>query len=306
MPNVTSTTQVPTAVNNYYDKLLLARAKPKLIHTQFAQTRNIPSKSTDTIKFRRYTNLATATTALAEGVTPSGHALSVTDMTAQVEQYGSYLTITDKVQYIIEDNVLNEGTSLLGQQMGQTVDELVRDILASTLSATNCAAGTNGGTPTELTYSDIQGAVVTLVGQDATMFTPIVEGQNKFGTAPIRDSFWVMADSPLIDDLEAIDEFVSIANYPAQQSIIPGEWGSVGNTRWVFSSVGYVSSSTYSCFLVGENAYAVTTLKEGVSSMIFQQPVDPLKQRSTMGWKHFMAARVLNDNWIIKLNCTHS
>ena len=132
MANQTSTSQVPAGVNNYYDKLLLARAQPALIHTFAAQQRPIPSKNSDTIKFRRYTNLATATTPLTEGTTPAGQALSVTDMTAQVEQYADYVTITDKVSFVVEDNVLNEATELLGQQMGETVDELVRDVLAST------------------------------------------------------------------------------------------------------------------------------------------------------------------------------
>lgn len=89
MPNVTTTTQVGPGVANYYDKLLLARAKPETIHANFAQMRPLPSRNSDTIKFRRYTNLSTATTVLTEATTPAGKSLSVTDLTARVNQYGS-------------------------------------------------------------------------------------------------------------------------------------------------------------------------------------------------------------------------
>ena len=88
MANVTSTAQVDSGVNVYYDKLLLGRAKPFQIHNMFSQKRPLPSKNSDTIKFRRYSSLSTATTPLTEGTTPAGSALSVTDMIATVSQYG--------------------------------------------------------------------------------------------------------------------------------------------------------------------------------------------------------------------------
>ena len=88
MANMTTTTEVDAGVNNYYDKLLLARAKPYLIHSMAAQQRNLPAKNSAIIKFRRYTNLSTATTPLTEGVSPAGSALDKTDMTVELQQYG--------------------------------------------------------------------------------------------------------------------------------------------------------------------------------------------------------------------------
>jgi len=87
---LTTTTEVPAAVAIFYDRELLANARAKLFHEKFAQTRNLPSKSDDTIKFRRYGTLTTATTPLTEGVTPAGQKLSKTDLLAKVSQYGSH------------------------------------------------------------------------------------------------------------------------------------------------------------------------------------------------------------------------
>jgi len=165
------------------------------------------------------------------------------------------------------------------------------------------------GTPTEITYADIQGVVKTLMGQSAKMFTPNIEGAAKFGTAPVRAAFWAMAHTDILDDLEDIDEFTSVANYPAKRGIADSEWGAIGNTRWLLSPLGYESSSIYSCFIVGRDAYGVSKIEQGVSGSIFK-PLghgdDPLNQRCTQGWKTYYAARILNDNWMVNLKVTHS
>lgn len=88
MANVTSTSQVDPGAEVYYDRVLLERAQYELIFSQYGQTRDIPSKSTDSIKFRQYSNLAPAITPLTEGVTPQGSALSVSDIVGKVSQYG--------------------------------------------------------------------------------------------------------------------------------------------------------------------------------------------------------------------------
>jgi N4-gp56 family major capsid protein len=65
---------------------MLKAARPLLVHTRWAQVRDIPRNGSLVIKFRRYTLLSAATTALSEGVTPSGSQLAVTDVTATVNK----------------------------------------------------------------------------------------------------------------------------------------------------------------------------------------------------------------------------
>ena len=307
--SITTTAQIDAGVNNYYDKALLAWAEPELIHTFAAQQRPLPSKTSSTIKMRRYTKFATATTPLTEGVTPSAQPLSKTDITLDVVQYGAVTIITDMVEFTVEDDVLNETSKLLGQQMGETVDEIVRDALASTLSATNCVNGINGNTPTELTFADIQGVVKTLKGADAKMFTPIIEGTTKVGTTPVRDAYFAMGHTDLLDDLEAVDNFKYVSDYSNSGVTKPGEWGQVGNTRWLLSSKGKEAAGTYSSFIVGQDAYGISKLNEGIAENIFTPKGsgdDYLMQRSAMGFKTLFGARVLNDTFMVKLDATHS
>lgn len=196
--------------------------------------------------------------------------------------------------------------------MGEIIDEITRDALAATASYHDCEDGTNGEDPTEVTYSDVQTVVKTLLGQSARMFTPKIPGKNKFGTAPIRNAYWVMAHTDLLNDLENIDEFVHFANYPSDTDVMESEWGSIGNTRWLLSPLGYKSSDAtpeYYAFVVGRDAYGCSEITEGVAKNIFH-PLghgdDPLEQRSTMGFKTYYGCRVLNDNFMVKLRCTHS
>src|SRR6185295_9469383 len=105
MANV-DTSVIDPGVANFYDRRLLRKAFPRLIHSLYAQTRDIPAGNSTVIKFRRYSLLTAATTALTEGVTPPGSSLSKTDISATIQQYGDYITLTDKLTFTTTDPVL--------------------------------------------------------------------------------------------------------------------------------------------------------------------------------------------------------
>ena len=311
---ITDVTVLSPAVRDYYDRLLLMTAYPRLIHTTFAQKRTLPEKSGDTIVFRRYARLNTVPVPLTDGVTPPGAQLSATDIKARVDFYGNFVTITNQVELTVEDRVLNEASRLLAQNLGQTVDEVTRDVLASMASTVACTNGVNGNTPTELTKADIDAAVVTLLGQDAEMISEVVTGTDAFATAPVRPAFWAYCDSAILDDLEAVSNFVNSSQYASQQTVLPAEWGATSNVRWLYSSVGSVSSAAtpvYDNFIVGKEAYACVYLGSESGEFYVEQlgsagSADPLHQRGTVGWQVPFVCRILNDNFCLNLQATHS
>ena len=156
-------------------------------------------------------------------ITPPGAPLSVTDIKAQVSFYGNFVTVTNQVELTVEDRVLNESARLLAQNLAQTIDELTRDVLASTSSVLQCSNGVNGNTPSELTKADIDVAVRTLLGSDAEMISSVVESSRGIGTTPIRPSFWGYLDTDNLPDLENVANFVNTSNYPSQQAVVDGE-----------------------------------------------------------------------------------
>lgn len=312
--NITTVSVLPPAVRDYYDRLLLMTAYPTLIHTKFAQKRQLPRKMGDTIVFRRYNRLATVPVPLVDGITPPGAPLSIQDIKARVDFYGNYVMITNQVELTVEDRVLNESARLLAQNLGQTMDEVTRDVLASTSSVLLCANGSNGQTPTEINKLDIDIAVKTLLGNDAEMISEVITGRDMFGTAPVRPSFWAYMDTDLLDDLEQVSNFQPTSSYPSQQTVLEAEWGATGNVRWLYTSVGSVSSASpavYNNFIIGKEAYAVVHLGSE-SGDFYIEPLgsagsaDPLHQRGTVGWQHPFVARILNDAFMLNLMATHS
>lgn len=311
---MTTTAVLHPAVREYYDRLLLMTAYPKLIHTKFAQKRILPTKNGDTVVFRRYSRLATVPIPLVDGITPPGAPLSVTDIKARVSFYGNFVTFTNQVELTVEDRVLNESSRLLAQNMGQTIDEVTRDVLASTTSVLQCSNGVNGLTPTELSKADIDAAVQMLLSNDAEMISEVITGTNAFATSPIRPAFWGYVDTGILDDLEAVSNFVSTSNYPSQSTVLDAEWGSTGNVRWLYSSAGSVSAATpavYNNFIVGKEAYAVVHLGSETGEFYVEQlgsagSADPLHQRGSVGWQHPFVARILNDSFMLNLMATHS
>lgn len=312
--SITTTAVLSPAVREYYDRLLLITAYPTLVHAKFAQKRILPEKNGDTIVFRRYSKLSTVPIPLVDGTTPPGAPLSATDIKARVSFYGNFVTITNQVQLTVEDRVLNESARLLAQNLAQTLDEVTRDVLASTSSVLQCANGINGNTPTELTKADIDAAVVTLLGNDAEMISEVVTGTNAFATSPVRPAFWAYIDTAQLDDLEAVSSFINSSNYASQQTVLDAEWGSTGNVRWLYTSVGSVSSAATPVFnnmIVGKEAYAVIHLKSETGDFYIEPlgsggSADPLHQRGSVGWQHPFVARILNDAFMLNLMSTHS
>ena len=313
--NITTTVELPPAIETWYDTLLLVRLQSKLIHEQFAEIRNQPGKTGNTIKFRRYSNLSPATTKLTEGQTPDGSPVGTTDLTAVTAQYGDFVTITDIVDLTVQDAVMTEVASLLGDQAGQTRDILVKDMLEATASTTDATNGANGNSPTEITGTDIAGVVQVLLSNNALMRTSVVSATPGVGTLPVREAYWGTINSDLLtNDLENVtgnNAFLHASEYPDQGPRLATEWGSTGNVRWVHATNAAkdedVTPTEYKTNIIGMNAYATTSITGGTLEFIVQQfgmGDDPLRQRMTSGWKFNHTARILNDNAMHALNVT--
>lgn len=312
---MTTTSNVPPAVREYYDRLILTTATPALVHQKFAQRRTLPKNVGDTEIFRRYSRLATATVQLNEGVTPPSVPLSITDIKVRIGWYGNIMMLTDKISVTIEDQILNQSSRMLAINLGQTLDEVTRDVMCSTSSVLNCSQGAVAGPPTEMTKADIDAVVRVLLGNDAEMITEVIAASTGVGTSPVRPSFWGFLHTDLLDDLEAVTSFLSSVQYSNTGPVMDSEWGSTGNVRWLYTSIAKKDSSgafpVYSMPIVGKEAYATVALG-GESGEFYVQPLgsagsaDPLHQRATVGYKLPYAATILNDNFMVLLNTRHS
>lgn len=128
-PNATTDAELSAENKTFYEKTLIDTADAKLIHNQFGQPKQIPKNGGKSIEFRKYSKLPKALTPLTEGVTPDGQKMSVEKLTAQVNQYGGYVTVSDMLELTaIDDNII-QATKLIGSQAGATLDTITRDII---------------------------------------------------------------------------------------------------------------------------------------------------------------------------------
>jgi N4-gp56 family major capsid protein len=307
---LTTTTQVSPAVSTYYDRVLLMAATKTLVHLKFAQHARLDKKNGNTYKWRRYANLSAATTPMSEGNDPPAVALSKTDLTAQISFYGSYVKITDVVDLTVEDATLTIAAEKLGEQEDRTFDTLMRDILVACASSTNASAGSNGGTPTEITRSDIDGVRDTLMGYDAKPITMMVKAGTGQGTGPVRQAYWGIAHTDLLGDLEDCIGWKNTEEYASHTTVDDAEWGAVGNTRWLVSTNAHKSSDAtpvYYLPIIGQDAYGDVKLDNSKNIVKgFDQAGSPLNRYATSGWKCPWAARILNDNFMHILKVTKS
>ncbi len=312
MSQLTSTSQVDPAVGVVYDRVLLMAPQPKYIYTKYAEKRSVGTKQGTTIKFRRYSRLSAATTALSDGITPTGSQLAKVDLTATVSQYGDFVTLTDVVKLTVEDDLVAKTMELQNDQVNNTNDQLCRDYICASASSTTCSNGT--GTATLLNQTDIDGVAQTLRGNNCDFMFQRVNASAGVGTAPVRASYVAMADTDLEDDLRDVANWLEVVEYSASQGVEEAEVGNTGAVRWLTSTEGYTSSSNYYCPIMGRDTanlpYAMIDLGGGNVRGLIKEAgsagsADPLDQRSTIGWKQWQAYRILQDLYIHTLICTN-
>ncbi len=311
----TGTTTIDPGVANFFDRRLLRKAFPRLIHSLYAQTRDLPANGSDVIKFRRYSLLTAATTPLTEGVTPSGSQLSKTDISTTVKQYGDYVPLTDKLLFTTTDPVLAEANSVLAQQAGNTFDQLIRDIIIAGTTiqyASTAAARTDVTAAMKMTLAEVQEAVRTLKNNNAEKITEMIDPSDGVGTMPINACYIGFVHPNASYDLKNATGFIKVEQY-GQQKALPGEIGSLDEVRFiestnakVFTAGGSGGADVYGTLIMGADYYAQSRISgEALKNII--KPLgsggssDPLDQRQTSGWKGTLAATRLNEAFAVRI-----
>jgi len=211
--------------------------------------------------------------------------------------------------------VLNETAELLGLSLRMTEDQLTRDMLTATAGMVNCVGGVNGDTPTNLSLSDIDEVTSALLTNDAFMILDNIEGEDRFGTGPVRDSYLALGHTRLSKELNNINGFVSKWNYPSENNVLRSEWGSVNNCRFMLSSQGAITpnasalgNDVYSIIVQGMESLACVEQDNYSARFLYRPAVysDPLFQNVTLGYVFAEVPRILNDLWITNLRATLS
>ena len=312
--SITTSCVLPAPIQQSFSFKLLSVAVPYMIHKIPAELKNFPRNGGTTFRQRRYNPLATAPVPLGPGgITPPPQQLTALNIDATIDFYGTFILMNEQVTLQNQDPALNEAAQRLGVCLRQTEDQLMSSMLVASSAFVNCVGGGNGDNPTEITRSDVDEIVKTLRGNNAYSFVTGVEGENRFGTAPVRDAYFGLGHTDLIGQLDAVTGFEQKWSYPNQQSTLDAEWGVIANIRYLLSSIGSITpnasllgANVYNIFNCGRESFCAIEQDGYSCQFIYRPPIydGPLALNCSVGFKFGEVPKILNDSWIINQRCT--
>lgn len=310
--NVTTQDTLSGEMKTFYSDYLIDNAEPELVHDQFAQKHNIPKNGGKIIEFRRFDPLPKALTPLTEGVTPNGQKLSMSVITAQVQQYGGFVEISDMLILTAIDNNLAVAMEELGSQAGRTLDTITREVL-------------NGGTNVQYAEGQVssRGALAyTSETNNHNMTVNAIRRGVRFlkvmNARKINGYFAGIIHPDVSYDLMNDPKWVNVKSYSDPEDIYEGEIGRIEGVRFVetseakvFTGEGANGRDVYSTLIIGANAYGTTEVTGGGLEHIIKQlgsggTSDPLNQRATAGWKATKAVVRLVEAFMVRIETTSS
>mgnify|MGYP003289393554 CR=1 FL=1 len=305
--NELQTTLLPglsAEMKTFYDMTLIDEAQANLVHDQFAQKRPIPKNGGKKIEFRKFASLPKALTPLTEGVTPDGKSLAVSTVTAEVAQYGDYITQSDVLELTALDNTILEATKLLGRQAGITLDTIVRNVLQSGTNVTYCPKVAADGTETAVTSRTNLDNTCQLTVKVIQQVVAKLRGQN----APTIGGKYVAIIHPYVAyDLMRDPEWIDAHKYAKPDNLYEGEIGEIAGVRFVQTTEAKIyEGGIFGTLIFGDGAYGVTEITGGGLQTIVKQKgsagtADPLDQRSSVGWKAIKTAELLIPNYLVRV-----
>lgn len=298
--NVNTTASLPQEVATYYEKVFLARAQYALVMKEGGQTRTTPKNEGRTVNFTRYNPLTIITTPTGEASNPLTCPINASTVSMTLSEYGLITTHGKLLTLTGIDSGMKEKVELVGQNMGETLNRLVRlELDNGTAYYGNnhtIATFTAGDT---LDACDIRGMVQVLESNKALpyadgLFMGKVDSYSKYNL--LGDTTWVNSHT-----------------YKDGRNLYQGEIGELYQVRWMLNlddlcgieatstaSSGVVRHTTY---VHGKDAFGVFDLEGDQPKLtILPNAVDsssPVGRISFVSWSGSYATKILNPNWVI-------
>lgn len=295
-------------MKTFYDRQLLTRTVPKLLHAQFGQKKRIPEHGGRIIEFRKFAGLAVATTPLTEGALFTNlKDLTVTSTTATVAQYGDAVGFSDLVSTTTIDPLLKETTDILAEQAAETIDELIRDTVV---------AGTT------VFYAGGRTSRVTLAATDIITVADVVNiaMQMELNRARKINGSWQAITHPrVMFDLQRTQEWRDAQNYHQTGRPFDGSVGELYGVKFwttdkakVFADAGVGGTvDVYTMLVFGQEAFGIVDLAGHNLQTVFKPlgsagTADPLNQQSSMGWKVTFGVKRLQEPFMLRYETSTS
>lgn len=305
--NTTGTNQLPAENATFYQTAMLERLLPELVYMKYGEKKNIPKKHGATAQWRRLNSLAVSTTAVTEGVTPDGVNLDITAITATVQTYGAWTKISDFLDLVGLDPILTEASELMGENAGESVDTIIRDII---YAGTNVQYAGGRATRDAITAADKITALEILRAR-RTLKRNKVKQLNIPGRGR---GYLAFIHTDVATDLMQTDEWKRANIDNASKNFEDGIIGKLYGVYFIevdngvkYAGAGASSADVFATLFVGRGAYGVPDIEGSSKPEIIVHgagsagTADPMNQFSTVAWKSVFAAMRINELCMVRL-----
>ena len=306
-----STNTLAPELKTFYDTELLENARTEMFYAQFGRKQRLPKNGGTTIEWRKFNTFARASE-LKEGVIPTGQQFGSSSLTASISQYGTYTSITDKLEMRAYDNVILAATEEMGASAAATQETLIRNALLVGTNVMYCDnVDVNGivlSTPTSPATMGAGGGSSNSDGWallTPTMVNRAVTKMKKDRVPRINGKYYAVIHPSVAYDLRQSKEWIEVHKYAATGEIFNGEIGELHGCRFIedtfapilgdsyiySGSTTYKNKSngvTYATYFFGKDGFAIADPEGGGLEMIIHDQDEiggPLNQFSTIGYK---------------------
>lgn len=298
--NTSVTGTLTQEVKTYYEKVFLARAKYELVLKEGGQTRTHPTNEGRTVNFTRYNPLTILTTPIGEASNPVTCSINASTVAMTLSEYGLITTHSKMLTLVSIDSSMKEKVELVGQNMGETLNRLVRAELNNGTSYYG-----NDHTVSTFTAGDTMDACdIRLMVKQLELNKAMAYKDGLFmgKTDPIS-KYFLLGDST----------WVNSKTYSDVKDLYNGEMGELYQVRWLLNkdySSGIEATSTASSGVIrfytyvhGDNSFGVYDLAQDQPKLyILPNQVDsnsPVGRVSYVSWAGSFATKILNSSWVV-------
>jgi len=280
----TYTTTLTQVVLTVYSKEVMFHAQPNLKYAQFA------TKKTElgvdpglSVVFTKYNNI-TKGGALTENQAMTTQALTASQITITVTEYGNAISVSEKLLQSAFDDTLSNGAKLLGFDYAVVLDEMLRDTV---MGVTNVLY--NGGTTRATVSEKMNSAII----KDA------LQHLKENLARPWNGQYWVCMLTPKqARDLSDDPEFQRATDYGAT---FTGEIGRVGNVLFIETTQQPIINKTtagntadvHRAVIFGDNVYG---LAESLPVEMRDGGIIDFGRTHNLAWYSIMGSGLIEDD----------
>lgn len=321
-------TGISPRVGIYLPPKMLANAQPWLALQKCggALKTPLPKNKGETIKWARWVPFDVTTNTLVEGVTPAPQNFRREDVTDNIDEYGAFSIITNKIQDLHEDKVLDGIAAENGKQVASTKELVDWQTVRGGTQVVYSGTATSRVTVSDVIgINQVRACVAILKGNHGDMITKQINASTGFATEPVGASYVMFGHTDQQYDFEDLDGFTPVEKYAANgRELCAYELGKVKDMRIVLtpqnepfygagdaSPTGVLSRDTvntdvYAGVAMAAQFWGTTELGGVGSATIHVEPPgkptkdDPLGQRGFASWQMWYCSTRLNERWGVR------